>query len=134
MGRTDFDRRRASAGRARSGIALLALLAAGCASAAGGSGGGGWEVARQWGCDPAEVEREYAEAHPGGTAPVVLAPRAGWSACQLLALNGPPSEVDRVENESGATYHLFYRTGEETRLVTLRRDVTGEWRVSAIVW
>lgn len=120
-------------GIGRGAVALLGLLA-GCASAGLAGGGGDWEVGRQWGCDPAEVEREYAAAHPEEGASLGLVPRAGWSACQLLALHGPPDRVERVEGEAGATYHLYYQAEEDTRLVTLREDVTGAWRIAAVVW
>lgn len=129
MRTTPFDRGRRAV---RTALPLLALLGAAACASAGASGG--WEVGRQWGCDPEEVRREHAEARPAGSDPLSIPPRQGWSACQLLALHGPPDEVRRVESESGDTYHLYYRSDGDTRMLTLRRDVTGSWRVSAVVW
>ncbi len=120
-----------SGGRAGVGIALLGVLAA-CAS--GGASGGGWEVGRQWGCDPAEVRRDYEESHPQGAGSLALTPREGWSACQLLSLVGAPDEVRTAESDAGVTYLLFYPGAARERVVTLRRDVTQAWRVSAVVW
>lgn len=121
------------AGRMGLGIALVGALA-GCASAGGGGGaGGGWEAGRQWGCDPAQLRRDYEDSHPAGTS-LDITPRTGWGACQLLALVGAPQEVRTSESAAGETFLLYYPGAPHPRVVTLRRDVTRSWRVSAVVW
>lgn len=115
---------------AKLALPLVSLLSLAGACASAGGAGSGWETARQWDCDPAEVRAEYQEAYGDSSYAFEVVPRPGWSACQLLALNGPPTRAE--QSDDGSTYFLYYETGGATRLVTLRRDV-GVWRVAAVV-
>jgi len=110
--------------------ALLALLG-GCASlGGGGGGGGGWAVARDWGCDAEKVRQEHQSTLSNRPDVVAQVPIAGWTACQLLERKGPPAQVELTP---AGTYLVYYGTGEETHLVTMRREF-GAWVVSAVVW
>lgn len=112
---------------------VLALLAAGCVAHRPGVGVTD-AVARRWGCDPAEIFVRAESLKQQLSSSQQFIPQVGWTACDLLAHNGAPSEVEQTSTRAGTTYHWWYRDQYELNLIALEQDGSGVLRVVYVDW
>lgn len=115
--------------RRSASVMFVALLLAGCASLGFGISE---SFARSWKCDPAWVEerqRRLTEQH-GSTR---FVPRVGWSACELMAQHGRPSDIDLQRSAGRETASWWYNSRYDAKLVSLENQ-GNRWRVVYVGW
>lgn len=87
-----------------------------------------------YGCDPQEVQQRadrLREQMDGPTS--VYIPQTGWTACDLIAHNGRPSEVDRTSGYGETQHTWWYQGNTDMGMVTLEPE-GGEWVVTYVSW
>lgn len=117
----------------RLAVVLVLVTVAGCQFQPGQ--GVSPTFASQWGCNYTEVMEQadrLAERLPAGK---VYVPQVGWTACELLAHNGRPTEIDRQQTAYGRSASWWYSstTSYETHLVSLTLR-SGRWVVDYVGW
>lgn len=93
------------------------------------------DFVRRYGCDPQELQQradQLRERLSGATK--VYIPQTGWTACELIAHNGRPSEVDRTSGYGQQSETWWYQGNEDMGMVRLVLETTEGWVVDYVSW
>lgn len=108
-------------------------LATGCVTFASGPVHVDERVATAYGCDAELVRLRAVEVSKDLGAGRVWVPQVGWNACNLLAHNGTPNDIDTQTSEYGRSATWWYRGYRESRMVRLEWRAP-DWRVIYVGW
>jgi hypothetical protein len=113
-------------------LVLVATILAGCATWTPGRGVSP-ELADSWGCHYDAVMARAAEVDTLGASEEWI-PRVGYDACEVLARNGSPTQVEWHETASGQSVSWWYSWPYAgTHLLRLEAR-EGQWVVAYVGW
>lgn len=107
------------------------ILVAGCATMQPGQGVDA-DFASRWGCDYGAVMARAESLDERLSPGKMWVPQVGWDACDLMAHNGQPDDVDHQQSRYGRSASWWYRVGDyDMRLISLDLE-DGEWVVTYV--
>lgn len=98
----------------------LPILVLGCAIAQPGHGVSA-EFAGRYGCSAELIAKRAEVYHQRLQRGRQFIPQVGWDACELMARNGAPDDVDRIQSAYGQSHNWWWHSDAGAHLVTLER-------------